>query len=278
MSQKIYKVGWFYLLILILLMVACSSLTELPVSTVSAQELRQGFEAMPAVEPTHEQMAQNKQRQTTIIPATEPERIRMTMQQAWREIFLPTQPYQATIAWTQLGHFGGLIDYQVIAFDKLSAEVEGQGKSYRCVQDGEKSFFTMPSLKGVWVSALSENQVNATGSHIHIMKVCNASLRTFLVNGADPFSVINNRTPPSAGFYPLVRAESSLWFAEPMTIDDAPIVGYRMIRGGARIDIWLNEKTGQPLLMKYANSDADIYWRLTGLLDKLLIETPQVTQ
>lgn len=285
MSQRIHKVSWFYLLILFLPMVACNSLPELEGTAVINQQLRQSLEAIPLAQPAVKPSLTNINRNPQEMSAAEAEQVRLTMQQAWRAIFLPPQPYHGLITWRRQQLFSGITDdpgaavtYQVVAFDQLSAEVTSTALSYRCIQEGEKSFFTKSSTPGTWTNTLRETVTDPVGGpRPRLITDCNEGFLGLLAKTADPFAV-SQATEPTTWYYPITAFGFDPSLERPITYGDTPIAGYRMVSNSLRVELWVNAETGQPLSMAYSDGGYVIYWRLTSILDELVIETPQVTQ
>lgn len=284
MSQRIHKVGWFYLLILFLPMLACNSLPDLQVTSVANAKLRQGLEAIPLAAPMDEASLPKMNGNPKELSAAESEQVRLMMQHAWRAIFLPLQPYAGAATWRKQSMIDpasgdvGVIYYRAIAFDKLSAEATYADTSYRCVQDGEKSFFTKASLQGAWVSSLREmrNDPIGGGTH-HLITDCNEAFLGLLTKTTDPFTV-SHTTEPTTWYYPITDFSFDASLERPITPNGKPTVGYRMVSNSFRIEIWMNAETRQPLSLAYSDGAYVIYWRFTELLDDLVIETPQVTR
>ncbi|MEZ4733360.1 MAG: hypothetical protein R3E79_40205 [Caldilineaceae bacterium] len=285
MSQRIHKVSWFYLLILFLPMLACNSLPELKGTAIINQQLRQNLEAIPLAAPTFKPTLTNMNRKPQEMSVAEAEQIRLTMQQAWRAIFLPPQPYHGLVTWRRQQLFSGITDdpgaavtYQVVAFDQLSAEVTSAALAYRCIQDGEKSFFTKSSTPGTWTNTLRETVTDPVGGpRPRLITDCNEGFLGLLAKTTDPFAV-SHVAEPTTWYYPITAFGFDPSLEAPITPAGTPAVGYRMISKSIRIEIWVNAETSQPLSMAYSDGQYVIYWRLTGLLDELVIETPQVTQ
>ena len=284
-AQKIHKMGWFYLLILFLPMLACNSAPELRITAVANEQLRQGLEAIPPAAPTFKPSLTNTNRNPQEMSAAEAEQVRLTMQQAWRAIFRPPQPYHGLVTWRNQGLFGKIADdpgaavyYRVIAFDKLSAEVTSAALSYRCIQDGEKSFFTKSSTQETWTNTLRETVTDPVGGpRPRVIAECNEGFLGLLAKTTDPFAV-RQTTEPKTWFSPITTFSFDPGLERPIIYDDTPIAGYRMVSNSLRVELWVNAETGQPLSMAYSDGGYVIYWRLTSLLDELVIETPQVTQ
>lgn len=284
MSQRVHKLGWFYLLILFLPMLACNSAPELQVTAVANEQLRQSLEAIPLAAPTFKPILTNVNRNPQEMSAAEAEQVRLMMQQAWRAIFLPPQPYHGLVTWRRQQLFSGITDdpeaavyYRVVAFDKLSAEVTSAALFYRCIQDGEKSFFTKSSTQGPWTNTLRETVTDPVGGpRPRLITDCNEGFLGLLAKTTDPFAA-SQATESKTWFSPITTFSFDPGLERPITYDDTPIAGYRMVSNSLRIELWVNAETGQPLSMAYSDGRYVIYWRLTSVLDGLVIETPQVT-
>ena len=271
MSLIKQPLSWFSLLLFCLSILACDDATRVRLPSASNQALREKLQAIPLTDQVSAETLLNTGVISWTIPLTESEPIRQTMQRAWREIFLPTQPYQARLERRALGHNAGIAEYKVIAFDHLSATLRANGAPERCIQQGAESYVAAP---GGWERAVSKESSGATGKTISGIEPCNVFFLAMLAV-ADPFDFRNG---PASGtqFYRWTESRIIGDGEYHAYIGNSSLVNYSMVRHGVKIDLWLVPTTGQPVAMSYSSGQGEFTWQHKGMVNGLVIEKPIV--
>lgn len=274
MSLIKQPLSWFSLLLFCLSILACDDATRVRLPSASNQALREKLQAIPLTDQVSAETLLNTGVISWTIPLTESEPIRQTMQRAWREVFLPTNPYQARLERRALGHYAGIAEYKVIAFDHLSATLRSDGAPERCLQQGEESYVAAPGQPGGWERAVSKESSGATGKTISGIEPCNVFFLAMLAV-ADPFDFRNG---PASGtqFYRWTESRIIGDGEYHAYIGNRSLVNYSMVRHGVKIDLWLVPTTGQPVAMSYSSGQGEFTWQHKGMVNGLVIEKPTV--